>query len=159
MWGIQDTQAIFDGTGPPNHAAVLQVGGDVTEVAAPVANKPNEVPPPCPEVPVTEPELQDVVGPNGRVLRCDDGGTGRIDWPRYSCYRVDPDTVARFVPDAPDDDYVLCNPAPQPTVSRVLVVDGRPVLLTDQTLEALDPKTFASTQIAYHPSEPSYLYG
>jgi hypothetical protein len=38
-------------------------------------------------------------------------------------------------------------------------VDGRPVLLTDQTLEALDPKTFASTQIAYHPSEPSYLYG
>jgi hypothetical protein len=77
LWGIQDAQATFDGAGPPNHAAVLRVGGEVTEVAVPVANKPNDVPPPCPEVAVTEPELQDMVGPNGRVLRCDDGGTGR----------------------------------------------------------------------------------
>lgn len=159
LWGIQDTQATFDGAGPPNHAAVLRVGGEVTEVAVPVANKPNDVPPPCPEVAVTEPELQDMVGPNGRVLRCDDGGTGRIDWPRHECHHVDPGTVARFVPDAPAGDYVICNPAPQPTVSRVLVVDGRPILLTNQTLEALDPETFATTLIAYHPSEPNYIYG
>jgi hypothetical protein len=159
LWGIQDAQATFDGAGPPNHAAVLRVGGEVTEVAVPVANKPNDVPPPCPEVAVTEPELQDMVGPNGRVLRCDDGGTGRIEWPRHECRPVDPGTVARFVPEVPDGDYVICNPAPQPTVSRVLVVDGRPILLTDQTLEALDPETFATTLIAYHPSEPNYIYG
>ena len=47
----------------------------------------------------------------------------------------------------------MCSPAPQPVVLRVLVVDGRPILFTDQTLEALDPETFASTAIAYHPSE------
>lgn len=159
MWGIQDTQATFDGDGPPNHAAVLRIGDEVTEVAVPVANEPNEVPPPCPEVAITEPDLRDMVGPDGRVLRCDDGGTGRIDWPRHQCSRIDAGTVARFVPDAPDGDYALCNPAPRPTVSRVLVVDGRPILLTDQTLEALDPETFASAQIAYHPSEPSYRFG
>ena len=159
MWGIQDVQATFDGAGPPNHAAVLRVGGEVTEVAVPVANKPNEVPPPCPEVPITEPEIRDMIGPNGRVLLCDDNGTGRIDWPRHQCSRIDQGTIARFAPDAPEGDYAICNPAPQPTVSRVLVVDGRPVLLTDQTLEALDPETFASTAIAYHPSQPGYLYG
>lgn len=159
MWGIQDTQGIFNGAGTPNHAAVLRLDGEVTEVAVPVANKPNEVPPPCPEVAVSDPEIRDLVGPGGRVLRCDAGGTGRIDWPRYDCYRIDRGTVARFVPDAPDGDYAICNPAPHPTVSRVLVVDGRPILLTDQTLEALDPETFAPTAIAYHPSQPSYLYG
>jgi hypothetical protein len=124
-----------------------------------VANKPNETPPPCPEVAVTDPNLRDMVGPNGQVLRCDDGGTGRVDWPRHQCFRIDREVVARAAPDAPDGDYVICHPAPQPTVSRVLVVDGRPILLTDQTLEALDPDTLTSTLIAYHPSEPSYLYG
>lgn len=158
MWGIQETEATFDGAGPPNHAAVLQVGGEVTEIAVPVANKPNEVPPPCPEVAVSGAELRSMVGPGGRVLRCDDSGTGRIEWPRYVCHRVDQGTVARSMPDAPDGDYVMCSPAPQPTVSRVLVVDGRPILLTDQTLEALDPESFASAQIAYHPTEPSYFY-
>ena len=158
MWGIQETEATFDGVGPPNHAAVLQVGGEVTEIAVPVANKPSEVPPPCPEVAVSGAELRSMVGPGGRVLRCDDSGTGRIEWPRYVCHRVDQGTVARYLPDAPDGDYVICSPAPQPTVSRVLVVDGRPLLLTDQTLEALDPESFASAQIAYHPTEPSYFY-
>lgn len=159
MWGIQDTQATYDGAGPPNHAAVLRAGDDLVEVAVPVANKPDEAPPPCPEVEVTDPDLRSMVGPNGRVLRCDDGGTGRVDWPRYQCYRLPPGTVDRHAPDAPDGDYAICHPAPQPTVTRVLVVDGRPILLTDQTLEALDPETFASTRIVHHPSEPSYLYG
>ncbi|MCD9624193.1 beta-propeller domain-containing protein [Rhabdothermincola salaria] len=157
LWGLRDTQITFDETGPPNHAAVLRVHGEVSEVAVPVANEPNETPPPCPEVAVTEPEMRAMIGPDSRVLRCDDGGTGRVDWPRHQCHRVDPGTVARFVPDAQDGEYVICNPAPQPAVSRVLVVDGRPILLTDQTLEALDPETFASTQVAYHPSERNYL--
>lgn len=159
MWGIQNAEATFDGAGPPNHATALRIGAEVTEVAVPVASKPNETTPPCPEVAVTDPEVRDMVGPNGRVLRCDDGGTGRVDWPRHQCSRIDRGTVARAAPDAPDGDYVICHPAPQPTVSRVLVVDGRPILLTDQTLEALDPETLASTLIAYHPSERSYLYG
>jgi hypothetical protein len=159
MWGIQNAEATFDSAGPPNHATALRIGAEVTEVAVPVANKPNETPPPCPEVAVTDPNLRDMVGPNGQVLRCDDGGTGRVDWPRHQCFRIDREVVARAAPDAPDGDYVICHPAPQPTVSRVLVVDGRPILLTDQTLEALDPETLTSTLIAYHPSEPSYLYG
>lgn len=158
MWGIQETEASFDDAGSPNHAAVLRVGGEVVEIAMPAANKPNEVPPPCPEVAVSGADLRSMVGPGGRVLRCDDGGTGRIEWPRYVCHRVDQGTVARYLPDAPDGDYVICIPAPQPTVSRVLVVDGRPILLTDQTLEALDPESFASAQITYHPTEPSYFY-
>lgn len=152
MWGIVDAQAIFGGGGPPNVAAVLRVDDVVTEVAVPVANKPNEVPPPCEEVAITEPEIREMVGTNGRVLRCD-GDRDRVEWPRYACYGVDRGTVARYSPDAPDGSYFVCSPAPQPTVSRVLVVDGRPILFTDQTLEALDPETFASTAIAYHPSE------
>jgi hypothetical protein len=151
MWGVQNAQATFDGAGPPNHAVVLRVAGELSEVAVPPASKPHEAPPPCPEVAVTAPEIREMIGPNGRVLRCDDGGTGRVDWPRHQCYRVHPDTVARFAPEVPEGAYVVCNPAPQPSVSRVLVVEGRPILLTDQTLEALDPETFASTLVAYHP--------
>jgi hypothetical protein len=37
-------------------------------------------------------------------------------------------------------------------VSRVLVVAGTPILLTDQTLEALDAETFESTAVSYHPT-------
>jgi len=158
MWGLQETEATFDGAGPPNHAAVLGVGAEVAELALPVASKPSEVPPPCPEVPISGPGLRDLVGSNGRLLRCDERPGGRIEWPRYTCYRIDKQTVARVVPGAPDGDHIVCAPAPQPTVSRVLVVDGRPILVTDQTLEALDPETFASTQIAHHPSGPSDLY-
>jgi hypothetical protein len=47
---------------------------------------------------------------------------------------------------------MLCNVAPPPTVSRVLVVAGRPILLTDQTLEVLDPETFQSVSVTYHPT-------
>ena len=161
LWGIRDTQVTFSEPGPPNHATVLRVDGALDEVAFPVANEPDETPPPCPEVAITDAEAQAMIGPNGRVLRCEGSGEGegqgRVDWPRYRCNRVDPMTVARFVPDDPDADYVVCTPAPQPSVSRVLVVDGRPILLTDQTLEALDRETFASTQVAYHPTEPNFL--
>ncbi len=38
------------------------------------------------------------------------------------------------------------------------MVSGRPILFTDQTLEALDPKTFQSSAIAYHPTTISYGY-
>jgi hypothetical protein len=40
----------------------------------------------------------------------------------------------------------------------VLVVSGSPILLTDQTLEALDPQTLASTAIAYHPTGRMHLF-
>ena len=75
-----------------------------------------------------------------------------VSWPRYQCYRVDDDTAAMYAPGGGKDAaYFVCSPAPPPSVSRVLVVAGRPILLTDQTLEALDPTTFASTSVAYHP--------
>ena len=51
-----------------------------------------------------------------------------------------------------------CNPAPMPSVARVLVVAGRPILFTDQTLGALDPSTFQSTSITYHPTGFGYGY-
>ncbi len=159
MWGIRSTLYIDEGEGPSNHAAVLRVDDEVIEVAVPVANKPNEAPPPCPEVAISDPELQDLIGTNSRVLRCNDGGTGKVVWPRYGCSRLDAETVAAHAPNAPEGDYVRCHPQPQPAVSRVLVVDGRPILLTDQTLEVLDPETFASVAIAYHPGNPGYAYG
>jgi hypothetical protein len=157
MWGIQNVQEIEDGP-PPNHTAVLRVGREVTEIAVPVANQPNAVSSPCPEFTASGPELRNLVGTSGRLLRCDSIPVGPVEWPRFQCYGIDPRTVSEFLADAPDGDYVICSPAPQPTVSRVLVVDGRPILLTDQTLEALDPESFASTQITYHPTEPSYFY-
>lgn len=144
MWGIQEAQATLDRAGPPNHAAMLQVGDEVSEVTVPVANKPNEVPPPCPEVPITTTGLRNLVVRNGRVLHCDDGGTGRIEWPRHACHRVDHGTVVQHAPGAPAGDYVICSPAPQPTVPRVLVVDGRPILLTD---EPDDPLALLRSQL------------
>ncbi len=62
-------------------------------------------------------------------------------------------TVARFASGADaEGSFFSCSPASPPAVRRVLVVRGTPILLTDQTLEALDPTTFRSTAIAYHPS-------
>ncbi|MBX3313220.1 MAG: beta-propeller domain-containing protein [Actinobacteria bacterium] len=160
MWGIQDTQWEGSGEAPANHAVVVGTEGSVSEVAVPVANKPNEVPAPCPEVPITDPELQDMVGRNGKVLHCGDAGTKTVEWPRWQCYKVDEGTVARYAPDDTGGTYFMCNPAGQPVVSRVLVVGGTPILYTDQTLEALDPQSFASTRIAYHPSAyaGTYMY-
>jgi hypothetical protein len=152
MWGIQDT-APDAGEPQPNHAVVLGVDGAVTEVAVPEASKPNEVPPPCPAVDVTDQEARDMLGPDGIALRCDDPDRGRVDWPRYHCSKVDPELVARLAPGEEDAAaFFACTPAPPPTVARVLVVAGRPMLLTDQTLEALDPTTFASTAVLYHPT-------
>jgi hypothetical protein len=39
------------------------------------------------------------------------------------------------------------------------VVEGTPILVTGQTLEALDPETFQSTAVAYHPSTPILGFG
>lgn len=153
MWGVQDTEWTGFGEQNPNRAVVLGTDGAVSEVAVPVANKPNEVPPPCPTVEVTDPEIQQMVGRGGVVLRCDEGAATEIEWPRYSCFRVDQGTVNRYVPEGERDGvFFLCSPAGQPNVSRVLVVSGTPILLTDQTLEALDPETFESTAIAHHPT-------
>jgi hypothetical protein len=156
MWGVYNTE--FDAAEHPNHAVVLGTDGSVAEVAVPVANKPNEVAPPCPvtEVPA---EAKDLIGPDGVVLRCGDVGRKEVEWPRYQCYRVDNTTVARFAPGQEKvASFFMCSPAPTPFVQRVLVVAGRPMLLTDQTLEALDPQTFASTAIAYHPTGGRYFF-
>ncbi len=151
MWGIQNTQWNQNEQGP-NHAVVIGVEGGVTEVAVPEANKPAEAAPPCPTVPITDPEVAKMVGADNIVLGCADRSTKEVSWPRYQCYRVDDDTAAMYAPGGGKDAaYFVCSLAPQPTVSRVLVVAGRPILLTDQTLEALDPTTFASTSVAYHP--------
>jgi hypothetical protein len=106
---------------------------------------------------VTDPEAQKMIGPGGVVLRCEDKVLKELDWPRYRCSRVDDAILARFAPDQVGEaSFFLCTPAPLPTVARVLVVSGRPLLLTDQTLEALDPATFQSTAIAFHPSNGTY---
>jgi hypothetical protein len=157
MWGITDTD--WSEQDPkPNHAVVLRTDGGVEAAAVPVASQPEEVPPPCPSVPVPD-EARDMIGPDTLVLRCDDGATRQVDWPRYLCSRLSKDAVARFVPeDQRARSFFACGPAPLPHVARVLVVDGRPMLFTDQTIEALDPETFASTAIAYHPSWGGFGY-
>lgn len=159
MWGIQDTQWSGTSQQNPNHAVVLSTDGSVGEVAVPVANKPNEVPAPCPVVPAIDDEAKDMLGPGDLVLRCEDEGLKEIEWPRYQCRPLDSGTVNRFVPeDQRSGTYFFCSLAPQPTVSRVLVVSGIPMLFTDQTIETLDPETFASTAIAYHPSGSMFGY-
>lgn len=157
MWGLRDTQG---GTPEPaNLAVVLSTDGEVAEVAVPVASKPNETPSPCPAVEVTDAEARKMIGPGGVVVRCGDKDLKEVEWPRYQCSRVDDRTVAQFAPgEEGDAAFFLCSPAPQPTVSRVLVVSGRPMLLTDQTLEVLDPGTFQSTSVTYHPSRGRYGY-
>ena len=153
MWGLQDTQQASN----PNHAAVLNTEGGVKEVAFPAANKPNETPPPCPIVPITDPEQKRLLGSEGVVLRCGDKELKSVEWPRYQCYLIDDGTIARYSPGQEDAAaFFNCQLAPHPAVSRVLVVSGRPILLTDQTMEALDPQTFQSTSIKYHPSSGRY---
>jgi hypothetical protein len=161
MWGVQDVRWERGREPGPHHAVVLSADGGLGEVAAPVANKPAEAPAPCPTVEVTDPDVRQMVGPGGVVLRCEDPGTEHVDWPRYSCSRVDDAVIGWYVPeDQRDAAFFHCAPAPHPSVARVLVVSARPILLTDQTLEALDPTTFASTALAYHPSTPDFgLFG
>lgn len=152
MWGLRNTRPSLDPG--PNEAVVLSTDGGVDEVAVPAASKPDETPPPCPTVEVTDPEAEGLLGPDDVVLRCGDESATEIEWPRYQCYGVDDEIVARFAPGEEDGaSFFVCSPAPQPTVARVLVVSGTPILLTDQTLEVLDPATFQSTSVTYHPSE------
>ena len=94
-----------------------------------------------------------MIGRGQVVLRCDDPDVREVEWPRYECSKVDDQMVARFVPeDQRNASFQLCYSAPPPTVSRVLVVAGRPILLTDQTLEVLDAETFQSVSVTYHPT-------
>ncbi len=149
MWGLEVREPDVE---RGNEAAVIGTEDGVTEVAVPVASKPDEVPAPCPTVEVTNPEARRMLGPDDVVLACDPG-TPPVDWPRYQCGPIGEGTLARYGPeDRPAGSYQLCTPAPQPRVRRVLVVDGTPMLLTDQTLERLDPETFASADVLYHPS-------
>ncbi len=157
MWGLQNTQ--YPSPDPGNRAAVLRTDGGLTEVAVPLASQPDETPAPCPTVPITDPEIRKMLGADDVVLRCDDKDRKEVEWPRYGCFRIDPGTVARYAPGEEDAAaFFQCSPAPLPTVSRVLVVAGRPMLLTDQTLEVLDPETFRSTSVTYLPSGGRYPF-
>ena len=130
---------------------VLGTKGALEQVAMPLASQPPAVPAPCPIVDVTNPEQQQMVGNDGVVLGCADKTRKEVEWPRYSCQNVGDGLIAQYAPDQKGKaSFFLCHPAPQPTVSRVLVVAGRPILFTDQTLEALDPQTFQSTAVVYH---------
>ncbi len=151
MWGVVDTNW-NGGDYRINHAVVLGTSGGLNEVAAPAASQPPEAPAPCPTVPVTDPEIITMVGPDNVVLRCEQAKR-EVEWPRYQCYRLDDDTVAMYAPDqAGNGSFFMCSKAQMPIVGRVLVVKGTPILLTDQTLEALDPQTFTSTKVVFHPS-------
>lgn len=147
MWGVSSAQL------GPNHAVVLDVADGVKQAAWPVASEPPAVPPPCPQVSITDPQLRQLVGQGAVVLGCASGSRTEVDWPRYQCNSVPAQFVTQYAPDeAGKADYFICSPAPPPTVSRVLVVAGRPILMTDQTLEALDPTTFAPVEVVYHPT-------
>jgi hypothetical protein len=155
MWGIVDTDGLQRNL---NHAVVLRTDGGVEPAAVPVANQPTEVPPPCPTFPLSD-DAQQLLGTNVLVLRCGEGAPREAVWPRYECNRINTDMVARLTTeDQRSGTYFACTLAPLPQVARVLVVDGRPMLYTDQTIEALDPETFASTAIAYHPSRGGFAY-
>ena len=100
---------------------------------------------------MTDTDARQMIGTNGVVLGCADKGRKTVDWPRYMCNSISGSLIARYAPDQKGKaSFFLCTPAPLPQVQRVLVVAGRPILFTDQTLEALDPTTFQSTAIAYH---------
>ncbi len=151
LWGVRWTGLAADPQ--PNHAVVLAISGDVGEQALPEALQPPAVPAPCPQIPVDDPELRQMIGSETVVLGCTDASMRTLEWPRHSCSSVEADMIRRYAPDqAGRGSVFLCHPAPLPSVQRVLVVDGRPILLTDQTLEALDPQTFAPQQVVYHPT-------
>jgi hypothetical protein len=106
---------------------------------------------------VTSPEARKQIPAGGVVLGCADKSLTEVEWPRYQCSLIPDATVAQYEPDQAGKAAVfLCAPAPWPTVSRVLVVAGRPMLLTDQTLEVLDPTTFRSVSVTYFPSGGRY---
>lgn len=157
MWGLRDQTRST--TPAPNRAIVLSTDGGVRPVADPEASKAPETPAPCPTVDVTNTQAEQIVGADGVILRCDDAGQRTVEWPRYQCFYVDDNTITRYAPDQTGKgSFFSCSPAPPPAVARVLVVAGRPILFTDQTLEALDPTTFVSTAVAYHPSSGPYGY-
>lgn len=150
MWGLRTMGPSGE---PPNLAAVLSVTDRLTAQALPEVSEAPETPAPCAEVDVAAVAPGAPVGKDDVVLRCDDESRTTVEWPRHSCSAVGDDLLGQWAPDQVGKGSVfLCNRAPKPNVSRVLVVDGRPILLTDQTLEALDPTTFASTAVVYHPT-------
>lgn len=164
MWGVAD--ANYEAAGDrPNHALALGVDDTLTEVAYPAASQPPATDPPCPTVEVTDPEIRSMLGVGTVVLGCDPtkvktagGGRVELDWPRYQCSVIDDEMVERYAPELRDDRrFFACNEAPLPTVGRVLVVGGRLILVTDQTLEVLDSDTFASVAVAFHPSEGGFF--
>lgn len=166
MWGLRTTGPGYGYDQFVNAAVVLEATGRLEAVAVPSVSPAPEVAPPCPVFEPTNPDWQQYT--SGQVvLRCtrdalvggDDriGTTGTVDWPRHRCFAVSAFSVVGGDPtrldlEAGEEVFLSCSLRPNPVVSRVLVVAGIPILYTDQTLEALDPSTFTSTAVAYHPS-------
>lgn len=156
MWGITAQNNAPD---PANHAAILEVAATVNEQAFPTAKKPPETKPACPQVTVTDPTVRRQLGERGVLLDCGSSDRTTLEWPRYICQYLPEDFVISLVPGTDrNHTYFSCRPAPTPRVSRVLVVHGQLLLYTDQTIERLDPTTFASTAVVYHPSSQGFGY-
>lgn len=156
MWGLS---SMSNELRPTNHAAVLKVDGTIDDVALPEAQEPPEAEPSCPKVAVTDPEALEMLGPDGVLIRCAEKGLTTFDWPRYQCYPTGTLPMGRYAPGTSEDGSLfLCHRVAKPRVSRVLVVKGKPMLFTDQTIETLDPETFTSTRVVYHPTERTYGY-
>ena len=159
MWGLQNTQ--WNQADPaPNHAVVLGTDGTVSQVAHTGREQAERGAVALPDHRGHRSGCQEhdrcrtascCVAATRARRRSSGRGTGAAG-----------STPGRSPGSSPvptrTASFFLCTPAPQPAVARVLVVSGTPMLLTDQTLEALDPTTFRSTAIAYHPSLVTYGY-
>lgn len=136
------------GETPPPVAVVLKADGSLVEQA--VATPTDlDIPAPCPVV--SREELQrlgvDQMIGNQIVLRCGEGVVA--EWPGYSCSLVDAAQYGAVGLEPPDDGTtsVLCSPLGPPTVSRVMVVDGKMWLNTSESLERINPLGGASEQV------------
>lgn len=151
LWGVFDMNWMESAV-RPNHAAVLRADDGLEEIAVPQASEPPEMSAPCTVLP-DDPRAREMLGPDAKVLSCEDPRRSEVEWSRWSCWRIEDGLVEQYAPELADGgSHFACSPAGPPRVSRVLIVEGTPVLHTDQTLEVLDPETFESRSVLYHPS-------
>lgn len=154
LWGL--TAQRWTEPEQPNHAAVIGADSELTETAVVEASRPPEQPAPCAEVPVPA-DARDLLGDDAKVLRCDDRAVAEVEWPGWDCWSIEDGMVEEFSPGASGEGrHFSCSPAGPPSVSRVLIVDGIPILYTDQTLEILDPDTFASEKVIARSTENGF---
>lgn len=145
LWGLEDVR--WDESPRQNHAAVLRAADTIEETAMVAVSDPPKGEPNCPELPV-DAGIGEMLGDDARIIRCDDPDARIATWSGFACSWVDPEIVEQYAPgESSDGSIFVCHPAGPPTVGRVLVVEGTPILHTDQTLEILDPDTFESVTV------------